>query len=185
MKRFEAIGIIADRAGAIPVVCTLGHTCQELFKTADRPTNFYMLGSMGMASSIGLGIALSRPGKVVAIDGDAAVTMNMGSLATIGHAQPADLILVILDNQANGATGFQPSMSARSLRLDQVARGCGIAAVSRVGDPAGLATAMNTAMNTAGPHVIVVDVETGVMPGLQIIPMGPADIRNRFMDALK
>jgi len=88
MRRYEALQEIMKAITDEPVVCNLGHPAQELFAVRDRPQNFYMLGSMGLASSIAHGLALCRSGKVVAIDGDASVTMNLGGFATIGHTRP-------------------------------------------------------------------------------------------------
>jgi sulfopyruvate decarboxylase subunit beta len=168
-----------------PVVCNLGHTAQELYQIGDRPENFYMLGSMGLATPIAHGIALARPGrKVIAIDGDAAVTMNMGALATIGLTRTPNLIVAIIDNKANGATGFQPSMTAARLRLDEVARGCGIAKVAAVGTQSEVREALAGALAEDGPHLIVIKTETGAAPGLAVIPLAPDLIRDRFRERL-
>lgn len=185
MKRIDAIAAVMAMVTAEPVVVTLGHTAQELYKLGDRPENFYMLGSMGMATPIAHGIALARPGsKVIAIDGDAATTMNMGALATIGLNQAANLVVVLIDNQANGATGFQPSMTATRLRLDEVARGCGIEKVSVVTTAPDVREAVATALSEPGPHLILVKTETGAAPGLEIIGIPPETIRDRFKERL-
>src|ERR1700677_1604394 len=126
MRRYEALQEIMKVIREEPVVCNLGHPAQELFAVRDRPQNFYMLGSMGLASSIAHGLALCHNGKVVAIDGDASVTMNLGGFATIGHTQAKNLLQIIIDNGANGSTGFQPSFTAENLHLDQIARAAGI-----------------------------------------------------------
>ena len=112
MRRYEALREILRAVSNGPIVCNLGHPAQELFSLLDRPQNFYMLGSMGLATSIGHGLALSRKEKVVVIDGDASVTMNMGGFATIGHTRPKNLVQIIIDNSANGSTGFQRSFTA-------------------------------------------------------------------------
>jgi sulfopyruvate decarboxylase subunit beta len=185
MKRIEALRAIMAVVTAEPVVCTLGHTAQELYQLGDRPENFYMLGSMGMATPIAHGIALARPGgKVIAIDGDAAVTMNMGALATIGLTRAPNLVVAIIDNQANGATGFQPSMTAARLRLDEVARGCGIARVVAVTTQPEVRKAVAGALAEDGPHLIVIETETGAAPGLAVIPLAPDVIRDRFKEKL-
>src|SRR5581483_3579049 len=132
MRRYEAFQEVMDAVTDEPVVCNLGHPSQELFVVRDRPQNFYMLGSMGLASSIAHGLALCHEGKVVALDGDASVTMNLGGFATIGHTRPKNLVQIIIDNGANGSTGFQPSFTAESLKLDQIARAAGIEKVSVV-----------------------------------------------------
>ena len=101
MKRIEAI-ILAGQSAAEQnalLICNIGYPSRELFSVSDRPENFYMLGSMGMASSIGLGLALARPERrVLVLDGDGSVLMNLGSLASIAHHGPENYLLVILDN---------------------------------------------------------------------------------------
>ncbi len=185
MKRFEAMKAVMAAVKDEPVVVTLGHSAQELYQIGDRPQNFYMLGSMGLATSIAHGIALSRPGKVVALDGDSAVTMNMGELATIGYNLTPNLVVVIIDNEANGATGFQPSMTSRRLKLDEVARGCGIQKVSVANNEAEVSQQVAKALADAeGPYIIVVKAETGIAPGIEIIPLAPEQIRDRFREAI-
>lgn len=185
MKRIEAIRAVMAAVKREPVVCTLGHTAQEMYQLGDRDENFYMLGSMGMATPIAHGIALSRPGKVVSIDGDAAVTMNMGELATIGLNLAANLVVVVIDNEANGATGFQPSMTATRLKLDEVARACGISkiAVAKT-EPEVQKHVADALADTQGPHFILVKAEQGIAPGLKIIPLTPEQIRDRFKEAI-
>ena len=121
---------------------------------------------------------------MIAIDGDAAVTMNMGALATIGLTQAANLVVVIIDNHANGATGFQPSMTAGRLRLKDVALGCGIEKAATVSTEAELTKQVAAALTEPGPHLIVALAETGVAPGLEIIKLAPETIRDRFKKRL-
>lgn len=185
MRRFEAlteiVGCLTDQL----VVCNIGQPSQELFAIGDRPENFYMLGSMGLASSIGLGLAMSSPRRVVVLDGDGAATMNMGGFATIGHARPPNLMHVIIDNEANGSTGFQPSFTAGRLALDAVARGCGIESVHRVTRQAEIAPAFRALDNEPGPHVLIVKTAPGMPDGIGIIPLTGLDIRARFMAAMQ
>jgi sulfopyruvate decarboxylase subunit beta len=185
MRRYEAIREIMRAVTDELVVCTLGHPTQELYRLADRPRNFYMLGSMGLATSIGHGLALAQKRKVLVIDGDAAVTMNMGGLATIGHTQPKNLVLAIIDNQANGSTGFQPSFTASRLRLDEVARATGIERVSLVGEEARIAGAVKAALQSdEGPHLIVIRTLTGMPDGIDVIPLDGVAVKERFMKAI-
>ena len=89
MTRLEATRVIVGLAGDAPIVASLGHPAYDLFAAGDRPQNFYTWGSMGLASSIGLGLALARPDvRVFVLDGDGSLLMNLGSLATIGLLQP-------------------------------------------------------------------------------------------------
>jgi len=126
MKRFEAIQeIVRCLDGDELVVSSNGMISRELFTIADAPRNFYMIGSMGLASSIGLGLALSLPARqIVVIEGDGNVLMNLGSAATIDHLGPANLIQVVLDNEAHDSTGGQPTVS-HTMRLEEVARAAG------------------------------------------------------------
>ena len=126
MRRYEATREIMNAIGDELVVCNIGHPSQEIFELRDRPENFYMFGSMGLSSSIGLGVAMAQDRMVVALDGDGSVTMNMGTLATIGLVRPKNYMLVIIDNQSYGSTGFQRSFTADNLRLEEVARGSGV-----------------------------------------------------------
>ena len=102
MIRKNAIKIISDTVGKNSIVSTNGYTSRDLFEHADKPSNFYMIGSMGLSSSIGLGVALKNPKKFVYIfDGDGSILMNLGSLTTIGSLQPKNLIHIIFDNNSH------------------------------------------------------------------------------------
>jgi sulfopyruvate decarboxylase subunit beta len=185
MRRYEAMREIMSVVTDELVVCTLGHPSQELYRLADRPRNLYMLGSMGLATSIGHGLALAQERKVLVIDGDAAVTMNLGGLATIGHRQPRNLVLVIIDNQANGSTGFQPSLTASRLRLDEVAKAAGIERVSLISEETIIADAVKAALESdEGPHVIVIRTLAGMPDGIGVIPIDGTAVKERFMKSI-
>ena len=126
MKRIEAIALAAEAAQAQDalLISNIGFPSRELFSVKDRPENFYMLGSMGLASSIGLGLALARPErKVMVLDGDGSVLMNLGTLATIAHYAPENYLLVILDNCCYGSTGSQPTCTHLGTDLFALAQG--------------------------------------------------------------
>jgi len=91
------------------VVSNIGLPSQELHLLDDQPTNFYMLGTMGLSSSIGLGLALAQKAKVIAIDGDGSVLTNFGTLPTIANNPADNFILLIIDNCSYGSTGDQPT----------------------------------------------------------------------------
>ena len=185
MRRYEAIREIMKVVTDQPVVCNIDHPSQELFQLADRPQNFYMLGSMGLASSIAHGLALSQSRKVIAIDGDAAVTMNLGGFATIGHTRPRNLVQIVIDNSANGSTGFQPSFTADRLRIDAIGRAAGIEHVAVINDETEIVRAVAAALaSKEGPHLIVIRTETGMPEGVKIIPLGPIEIKERFMRSI-
>ena len=99
MIRREAIEIIAKTLKNYPIVSADGYTSRDLFETCDKPSNFYMIGSMGLASSIALGVAVKKTKKKVFVfDGDGNILMNLGSLTTIGRISPKNLVHVVFDN---------------------------------------------------------------------------------------
>lgn len=189
MRRYDVIEAIAAAADAgTPIVCNIGDPCKELYAIADRRTNFYMLGSLGLASSIGLGLALARQGrsrdKVIVIDGDGGVLMNMGSLATIGRYRPGNLVLVIVDNGAYGSTGDQPTATSVRCDLAGVAKGCSIERAETVGEPAGFVESLQEALASGATSVIVAKVSTE-KPPTAIVPLTGPEIRDRFMEVLR
>jgi sulfopyruvate decarboxylase subunit beta len=177
MKRIDAISIIAEEAqdqGAL-LVCNIGFTSRELYAARDSPSNFYMLGSMGMASSIGLGLALARPDlRVMALDGDGSVLMNLGTLATIADQAPENYLLVILDNGCYGSTGCQPTCTCRKADLAEMAKDAGISEVKIA------TTAEEIRGGGKGKGVLVVKVEIG-NANVPVIDLFPKEIIDRFM----
>ncbi len=177
MKRIEAISIIAEEAESQDalLVGNIGFPSRELCAVHDHPSNFYMLGSMGLASSIGLGLALARPDrKVIAIDGDGAVLMNLGSLATIADRDPENYLLVILDNGCYGSTGCQPTCTSRRADIARIAAGAGGSEVETVSEPEDLRLAVR------GRGALVVKVERG-NEKVPVIALSPEEIIERFM----
>jgi hypothetical protein len=133
MTRIEATRLIVELAGDGPIVASLGHPAYDLFAAGDRPQNFYTWGSMGLASSVGLGLALARPdARVIVLDGDGSLLMNLGSLATIGLLRPPNLVVIVMDNEEYATTGGQPTPTAHGADLDAAARAMGIAATATV-----------------------------------------------------
>ena len=109
------------------VVATTGFTGRELFAIADRPNQLYMVGSMGCASSLGLGIALARTDlNVVVVEGDGAALMRMGNFATLGSYGGNNLIHIVLDNEAHDSTGAQATVTS-NVRFADIAAACGYA----------------------------------------------------------
>ena len=121
MTRLDATRAIVGLAGAEPIVASLGHPAYDLFAAGDRPTNFYTWGSMGLASSIGLGLAMAQPGRrVFVLDGDGSLLMNLGSLATIGSAAP---FIGLFGTVVGIMTSFQAIAGSKSTNLAVVAPG--------------------------------------------------------------
>ena len=125
-------GGVAEAKNAF-LISNIGFPSRELFAAKDRKENFYMLGSMGLASSIGLGLALARHDrKVMVLDGDGSVLMNLGTLATIAHNAPENYLLVIFDNCCYGSTGSQPTCTHQGTDLAAMASAAGVSRVKTV-----------------------------------------------------
>jgi sulfopyruvate decarboxylase subunit beta len=177
MKRIEAIALAAEAAQAqnALLISNIGFPSRELYAAKDRPENFYMLGSMGLASSIGLGLALARPERrVISLDGDGSVLMNLGTLATFAHHAPENYLLVILDNCCYGSTGSQPTCTHLGTDLAALAKAAGVKFVNEVDNFEDLAEAL------AGQGVVVVKVEPG-NASVPVIDLTPEEIIERFM----
>lgn len=183
MTRFEAIGVVCHSVTNEAVVASLGHPAYELFAHGDRPLNFYTWGSMGLTSSLALGIALARPDRrVVALDGDGSLLMNLGSLATMATCAPANLVLLVLDNEAYGTTGGQPTATAGGADLEAAARAMGLRRTATVREPEELAQRLAETHGAPGPWVIVAKVTESVPAAKP--PLDCVHLKNRFMDAL-
>jgi len=159
LLRFEATQLLVRHLTNELVVSNLGPTSDELWHAGHRDRNFYTNGSMGLCSSIALGVALSTSEKVISLDGDGSLLMNMGTLATIGREKPANLIVVVWDNEQWGQTGHQPSHTARGTDLEQVARGCGIPNCVTVRDLEDLESVFEQALRQDGPWCIVAKIQ--------------------------
>jgi len=186
MRRFEAFQEVMNVVTDELIVCNIGHPAQELFKIKDRPENFYMLGSMGLASSIGLGIALSTSKKVIALEGDGAVLMNLGSLATIGTVKPKNYVLVIVDNAAYGSTGFQDTYTSSGLQLNQIAKACGIKKTLLIDQEGAIGPELQKALKSPdGPYCLVIKTEKGMPENISVIPKSGLEIKERFIESVK
>ena len=176
MKRSDVIKEIAQQGGLI--VSNLGFPARELYSINDKPNNFYMLGSMGLASSIGLGLALSQHKRVCVIDGDGSILMNLGALVTIAHHAPDNFCLVIVDNKAYGSTGNQPTYTKEKANLAAIAKGAGIENVVRVKNISELSEALRKFIKES--VIIISETEKGNDP-VPVIPYNPVEIKKRFM----
>lgn len=181
-----AIRALRPLIGDALVVHANGHVSRRSFSVEDRPGNFYMIGSMGLASSIALGVALARPERrVVVYDGDGNLLMNLGSAAMIAHARPENLVHVLFDNGVYASTGNQPAIS-RSVPLEKLAAGAGYARSLRVRTPEELATAFRDCLAAPGPSFLLaeIEVETGPFKAGRVTHT-PEEIRDRFAAAAR
>lgn len=180
-QAMEAIlGLLTDQ----PVIICNGFPSREAHKIADRPTHFYMIGSMGVAAAIGLGVALAKPKKqVVVFDGDGNVLMGMGTLATVGALKPKNFIHVVFDNEVYGSTGNQPTIS-NVVRLEQVAKAAGYTHVERVREREDIVYEFKDMLAKEGPSMLLIKVNEFV-EDVERVLHDPPEITKRFMKAIE
>lgn len=164
----------------IGIVATTGKTGRELFTLADREQHLYLVGSMGCASGLSLGIALNCPRKVLVLDGDGAALMKLGSMATIGAHAPPNLIHLILDNGVHDSTGGQATVSS-SVDFGGAAVACGYASAFSCDGIAGLEEALADAVRSDhGPSLIHIRIAPGSIERLGRPTVAPYDVARRF-----
>jgi sulfopyruvate decarboxylase subunit beta len=161
------------------VICNIGLPSQELHMMDDQPSNFYMLGTMGLSSSIGLGLALAQKSKVIAIDGDGSVLTNLCTLPTIANNPADNFILLIIDNGSYGSTGDQPTYAGKKTSLTKMAEAAGcdnVIECSAEETP----SVMREALAGDKMCIIVSKCESGNIK-VPVIEMDAPVIRHRFM----
>ncbi len=173
MERAEGIKLLARHIRDEIVVSNLGPTSNELWQTGHKDGFFYTYGAMGLVSSTALGIALSVDTKVIAMDGDGALLMNMGTIGTIGRQKPKNLITVVWDNEEWGQTGHQPSHTSAGTDLEKVAASCGIPKTATVRDLEDLEEVFAKALKEDGPWFIVAKVKEPAVKAPYIAPIEP------------
>ena len=183
MIRSEILREIAPILRDKLVVCNIGIPSQELHAIDDQPTNFYMLGTMGLASSIGLGVALAQSKPVIAIDGDGSILTNMGTLPTIANNVADNFILMIIDNGSYGSTGDQPTYTGKKTDLAAMARAAGCENVVEVQD-VDTGEALQAVLDGGKMTVMVVKCDSGNAK-MPVITMDPVIIRDRFMKSIQ
>ena len=183
MIRSEILREIAPILNPHLVVCNIGLPSQELHMIDDNERNFYMLGTMGLSSSIGLGLALAQDKTVISIDGDGSVLTNLGTLPTIANNVADNYILLIIDNGSYGSTGDQPTYAGKKTKLEAVAAACGCENVVTCKD-VDTGKALQTAIDSKQMTIIVSKCDSGNIK-LPVITLDPVVIKHRFMEAVK
>lgn len=190
LTREEAVVLVAD--GVQPdavIVATTGKTSRELYEHRMRSghgteRDFLMVGSMGHASQIALGLALAHPARPVwVLDGDGAVVMHMGSLAVIGEHAPDNLRHVVLNNQVHDSVGGQPTPTQRA-DFARIARAAGYVHTETASDGSSLADAVERIANTAGPALLEVRVQPGARSDLGRPETSPVHNKRTLMQWL-
>ena len=182
MIRSEILRDIAPILNPHLVVCNIGLPSQELHMIDDNERNFYMLGTMGLSSSIGFGLAMAQDKTVISIDGDGSVLTNLGTLPTIANNVADDFILLIIDNGSYGSTGDQPTYAGKKTKLENVATACGCENVVVCQD-VDTGKTLQAAIDSKKMTIIVSKCDSGNIK-LPVITMDPVVIRDRFMKAV-
>ncbi len=165
------------------VIGGIGNSNFDLWASGQRAQNFYMLGSMGLACPIALGVAIAQPQrKVIAIEGDGSLLMQLGALATIAAVRPANLTIVVMDNSVYQITGAQPTATAHGADLVAIARGAGIAKSTWAADEADFDQLLDAALEKGGPSLIALRIDD--KPAVATTERDPFVIRDRFMRGL-
>jgi thiamine pyrophosphate-dependent acetolactate synthase large subunit-like protein len=182
-RRDVVNALLADR-GELLVVAGLGSTAWDITAAGDHDLSFPLWGAMGSAAMIGLGIALAKPERrVLVITGDGEMLMGMGSLATVGVQKPANLSVIVIDNERYGETGMQHTHTASGVDLTQVATGCGFRQSRLVVDRKGVEGLHKMVHGDAGPNFAQVKVIAEKIP-LLLPPREGALLKARFRRAL-
>ena len=181
MKRLDALRAIHDRLEKCVVVTIMGAVSAELQSIGHRPSFFYLLHAMGLASSMGLGIALCRPDvKVVVLDGDGSVLMNLGGYTTMARYRPRNLVHVVFDNESLLSVGGFPTATATGGDLAKIALGAGVPRAMTVSSLDEFTAAVDEALRGNVLTSIIAKVEaTGPAGFVTDLPM----LENRFQFA--
>jgi sulfopyruvate decarboxylase subunit beta len=158
--RADALEVIYPELRERIVVTIMGAVAAELYTLGHRPTFFYLEHAMGLASSMGLGIALAMPEhQVVVLDGDGSLLMNLGTLSTMARYHPGNLLHIVFDNESLLSVGGFPTATAAGTDLAGVARACGVPRVREVATPDALAEEVRAALAAHELTTIVAKVE--------------------------
>lgn len=182
--RYEAIRIIKESLAGFVFLSTTGFTSRESFAVKDSP-DFYMVGSMGLISAIGCGVALAQEGKRIAVlDGDGAILMHLGLIPFIGNRQPKNLFHFILDNEVYASTQNQPTV-APSTQFDKIALDAGYRQACKVSSGEELSLLLASIRDSAGPSLVWVKVAPENRSGIGRVSHSPEEIKKRFMETMQ
>jgi thiamine pyrophosphate-dependent acetolactate synthase large subunit-like protein len=184
MNRFDLTSrLVAKLKNEEAVVGGIGNTNFDLWAAGHRPQNFYMLGSMGLAFPIALGVALAQPERrVFALEGDGSLLMQLGSLSTIATLAPQNLTMVVMDNGIYQITGAQPTPAAAVSDIVAIAVASGLANSAWAADEEDFERLIDQSLSAPGPTLIGVRIDD--KPGTGTTRRDPVQIRERFMVGL-
>ena len=182
-RRDALIAIGAAMHAESVVVATTGKTGREWFEVADRDRNLYLVGSMGCAPSVALGLAREIEAPVLVLDGDGAALMRLEALASVGNQAPKNFVHIVLDNEAYDSTGAQRTISA-GVNFPQLARACGYASAHTVFGLDALGEAVQRAQSSDGPHFIHFRISLGASLELGRPSIAPREVAERLRGVL-
>jgi thiamine pyrophosphate-dependent acetolactate synthase large subunit-like protein len=184
MNRFELTKRLVEQLKHDEaVIGGIGNANFDLWASGQRPQNFYMLGSMGLAIPIALGVAIAQSRRhVIALEGDGSLLMQLGCLATVAERAPKNLTIVVWDNGIYQITGSQPTPGAGAADLVAIARGAGIANSAWAADEGDFDRLIASALKAGSPSLIAVRIDS--KPAIGATDRDPVQIRERFMRGL-
>ena len=184
MNRFDLTSrLIGKLKHEEAVIGGIGNTNFDLWAAGHRPQNFYMLGSMGLAFPLALGVALAQPSRrVFALEGDGSLLMQLGALSTIAALKPKNLTMIVMDNGIYQITGAQPTPAANVADIVAIDLGSGLANSAWAADEDDVERLVEDAMAASEPRLIAVRIDD--KPGVGTTRRDPVQIRERFMHGL-
>jgi len=183
INRLEATRHLVNRAPQALIIAGPGNAKFDLADTGDRPQHFYLWNSLGLAPSVGLGLALAQPKQqVIVLDGDGGTLMNPGALVTIARLAPLNLLHIVWDNGQYQLTGGQPTATATVTDLPAMGRGAGLQLVATVTTMNEFEIGLETWLTESGPWLVVAKIDGGPAPARP--PKDPVWIKLRFMQAV-
>lgn len=185
IEREKAFSVLAEEITDELVVTGIGSQASSWFQAKHRPENLYLRGPMGLAPSVGLGVALAHPErKVVVIEGDGSVVMALSSLVSVAHSKPGNLMIICMDNGIYEASGKSATVNAGRTDFVKTARGLGIGLARSVDNPGSLVQAVKEllgARECSFLHVIIAHREGPFKP----FRFRPSEMKNQFLSACK
>jgi thiamine pyrophosphate-dependent acetolactate synthase large subunit-like protein len=184
MNRFDVTSrLIGKLRSEEAVIGGIGNTNFDLWAAGHRPQNFYMLGSMGLAFPIALGVALAQPDRhVFALEGDGSLLMQLGTLSTIAALKPKNLTLIVMDNAMYQITGAQPTPAAGVADIVAIAVASGLGNSAWAADEDDFERLVEDSLAASEPSLIAVRIDD--KPGVGTTRRDPVQIRERFMHGL-
>jgi thiamine pyrophosphate-dependent acetolactate synthase large subunit-like protein len=184
LHRRDVVSSLLKNRGKLLVVAGLGSTAWDITAAGDSDLSFPTWGAMGQAAMIGLGLALAQPRRrVLVVTGDGEMLMGLGALATIGVQKPANLTVVVIDNERYGETGMQETHTAQGVNLAAVAKACGIRSSAVVSSAREVLKLKTLVHEKSGPHFLQIKVKAEKLP-LVLPPHDGVLLKNRFRRAL-